>query len=113
LSRPLDLIALARGDETVWSVTGADVYDLADAATVIENAVTSQPLAIPSETYTAEIMTRCALAQLPGSDEGTKQKIKDEIRKNVRPEMFMPAAMSIDGERAGEAGPGQPANQSE
>jgi hypothetical protein len=85
----LNLVSFALGDSVEWSVEGMDTYDVADTAAIIENALTAQPLLIPSATYQAEVKTRVALAQLRDADEEVKQKVRDEIRQNTTAEDVM------------------------
>lgn len=88
LERVLDLVARGRGEAIDWSVGGMDVYDLADASTLTEMALTSDPLAIPSATYRRELFKAVAHAQLPNIDEAARQKIDQEIEQGVHEEDF-------------------------
>lgn len=90
LERALDLIAAGRGEDIVWSVGGMDVFDLADASTLTEMAVASDPLRIPSATYRRELFKSLAHAQLPHVDDETRKKIDGEIDAGVNAEDMQP-----------------------
>ncbi len=88
--KTFELISFARDDDAEWSVEGMDVYDVAEAAGIIENALAAQPLEIPSPTYQAEIKTRAALAQMRDATEEVKQKVRHEIQRATTAESVMP-----------------------
>lgn len=86
LERTLDLVARGRGESIDWDVAGMDVYDLADAKTLTEMALASDPLQIPSVTHRREILKAVSRAQLPHLDEETRQTIDREINAGVNAE---------------------------
>lgn len=86
LERALDLVARGRGETIDWDVAGMDVYDLADAATLTEMALASDPLKIPSATHRRELFKAVSRAQLPHLDEATRQTINREIEAGVNAE---------------------------
>lgn len=86
LERVLDLVARGRGEDIAWSVGGMDVYDLADASTLTEMAVSGKALEIPSPTYRREMLKSVAHAHLPHVDEAIRQKIDAEITEGVTEE---------------------------
>lgn len=90
LERLMDLVSRGRGERITWSVRGMDVFDLADAATLTDMAVASDPLRIPSATYRRELFKSIAHAQLPHLDEDTRQKIDGEIDAGVHAEDLLP-----------------------
>lgn len=86
LERMLDLVARGRGESIDWDVAGMDVYDLADAKTLTEMALASDPLKIPSATHRRELLKAVSRAQLPHVDEETRQTIDREIDAGVNAE---------------------------
>lgn len=90
LERVMDLISRGRGERIVWSVGGMDVYDLADAATLTDMAVASDPLRIPSATYRRELFKAVTRAQLPNLGEDARRAIDAEIDAGVSAEELLP-----------------------
>lgn len=86
IERALDLVARGRGESIDWDVAGMDVYDLADAKTLTEMALASDPLQIPSPTHRRELLKAVSRAQLPHLAEDTRQKIEREIDAGVNAE---------------------------
>lgn len=82
----LDLIACARGDQMRWSVQGMDRFDLVGLLQLVEAALTSEPLQIPSATHRRELMKSVSRALLPGVPEDVRTSIDAEIERGVNAE---------------------------
>lgn len=87
IERVMNRCAEMRSEKVKFTVAGMDAYDLEDATTIIENAVASEAIPIPSVTWKREKFKRAALADMPDATTEIKQKIYDEIEKGVTQEM--------------------------
>lgn len=83
--RILNLLALGRGESEGlrWSVGGMDQFNISDNQLLVDVAVKTNSLGIPSVTFKRELYKRIALSQLPDIDEGTRQAIGQEIDRNI------------------------------
>lgn len=86
IERTYDLIAEGRGDDVDWSIEGLNVFSLADAAVIVDNATKAAMLPIPSATFRRELAIRTAEALLPGADQETKDAIRREIGDGIEAE---------------------------
>lgn len=89
----------AERDKT-WTAGGMDRYDTSDAKSVAEDALSADPLQIPSATYRREVLKKVALSQLADADESIKAKIRKEIDAGVHdeehePETDTPPAVNV------------------
>jgi hypothetical protein len=89
--KALDLVAAARGDRLTWAVQGMDRFDLLGLLQLIEAALTSDPLQIPSPTHRRELMKSVSRALLPGLPEQVRTTIDGEIDRGVNAEDTDPA----------------------
>ena len=83
MERVYDLVSEARGEDLVWSVSGLDVFNIADATTVVANATQIKMLAIPSKTAKKENYARVIEAAFPNLPQEKKDAMLDEIDKGV------------------------------
>lgn len=86
--RLLDLVSATRGEATppTWEVGGFDHFKVTDADSIINMALTLQPLQIKSPTFQREMQKRVARSFLSDADEDLTQTIDDEIESNVTDE---------------------------
>lgn len=86
----LDLVTLARGEALTWSVEGMDRYEGVDASTIVDVALASDPLAIPSVTHRREVFKAVSRAMLPHVREDVRAAIDREIEAGVNAEDTRP-----------------------
>jgi len=84
--RIFDLVSAARGDRLTWSVQGMDRFDLVGLLELIEAALTSDPLQIPSPTHRREVLKSVSRALLPSVPEDVRATIDREIERGVNAE---------------------------
>lgn len=82
----LDVVALARGESLTWSVEGMDRYEGVDASTIVDTALASDPLGIPSVTHRRELFKAVSRAMLPHVREDVRAAIDREIEAGVNAE---------------------------
>lgn len=83
------LISEGREDGYEWSIEGMDKYDTADMVGLVQAVTQADLLDIPSPTFAREVRTRVALALLPDINQGLKDKIREEIEKNLPDEAVL------------------------
>jgi hypothetical protein len=81
-----ETVGKARGDETIWTVTGLDHYDVNDREQVLEEAISIDQVSIPSETFKKTHKKQVARKLLTGVDPQTWATIDDEIDEGVESE---------------------------
>lgn len=86
LERLLVLVSDARGDVLAWSVEGMDRYEDVSAKDIVDSALASEPLRIPSVTHQREVAKAVSRAMLPHLQEGVRAKINAEIEAGLNPE---------------------------
>ncbi len=80
-------ISDARGDDVVWQAHGLDSYEVDDRESVLEEAISIDQVAIPSETFKRTHKFQVAKKLLSGVDPDTLAAIKAEIEAGVSAEM--------------------------
>jgi len=88
-------ISAARNDGLTISVKGMDAYDLADSATLIANAATTQTLGIPSKQYRIEKYKKIVRAELSHLSEESMKTIDQEIEAGVTDEPEVGSTMNL------------------
>lgn len=84
------MVALGRGDEEkTWTAHGMDDFDDTTTAALLEQALNLEAVQIPSSTFQVEyrfgIAKRLLGAKTPRE---TLQAVRDELNKNMSPEMY-------------------------
>lgn len=98
IEKVFSLVSFARNDDIEWSVTNPATFDLADANTLITNAITAMPLGIQSAEHNIELQTAIAMAMNAHSSEDSKKKMREQIAKAWSPEavaLMQQAALGI------------------
>jgi hypothetical protein len=99
--RVLDRASLARGDGLTWAVQGMDRFDVADVGAVVDAALASDPLLIPSVTHRRAVMKGVSRALLPTATEEQRAQIDREIDAGVNAEDTDPPRVPPIGSRPG------------
>jgi hypothetical protein len=76
------LASEALGEDIEWDIGGLQGYTVVDQKSVIDNAIATETLVIPSATYKRKKAERIVRADLPELDEATMKDIMDELDKN-------------------------------
>ena len=72
-----------------------DAYDLADSATLIANAATTQTLGIPSKRYRIEKFKKIVRAELNHLSETSMKEIDQEIEAGVTDQPEVGSSMNL------------------
>lgn len=104
----LTLVSGARGDSLAWSLDGLNDYGGMSAGDIVEMALSSDSLRIPSATHRREVMKRVSRAVLPDVPEQTRAQIDREIDAGVSPEDVRDSTIPPPGgdDESGEGGAG-------
>jgi len=81
-----DVIANVRKEAVVWVPHGLDGYETDDREQVLEEAISLQAVAVPSQTFRKEHAKRMVKKLLPGLPPETVATISDEIDKGIEGE---------------------------
>lgn len=81
-----DLLAAARGEDIEWNVEGFDSFETVDLTLLIEAAVQTDAIGIPSPIFKRELAKRMVKKLLPDLPSSTLGDIEKEIDKNITDE---------------------------
>lgn len=84
------MVVLGRGDEEkTWTAHGMDDFDDTTTAALLEQALNLEAVQIPSSTFQVEYRFGIAKRLLgPKTSRETLQAVRDELDKNMSPEMY-------------------------
>jgi len=91
----MDMVAIGRGDEPRWAISGLDRFDVAEVADVVEQAERLEVIPIPSPTY--QLRHRYHLAKTVLGDEASETDlaaIEVELRAALTAEQMMTEQMT-------------------
>jgi hypothetical protein len=112
--KTLNLVSRIVGDNTEWVVAGFDSFEVSSMMEELQTAALISTFSIQSPTFKAELQKDIASRVLDHLDEGTRQKIADEIEEAVEqqaeavtappvpPGVVPPGATESDGDEAPE-----------
>jgi hypothetical protein len=101
-------ISEARGETVPWTAHGLDNYDGDDRATIVNEAIQVNQIAIPSLTFAKHYKTYLALRILPNVQPDVAEVIRREIEDGVEDEKRQSEVMAALAEKAVNAGETEP-----
>jgi hypothetical protein len=91
-------ISEARGEDVVWTPNGLDNYEVIDREATLEEAISLDQVAIPSETFKVTYKTQVAEKLVTGMDPRTLETMRQEIKDGVHAEHAI-AELARDAEK--------------
>jgi hypothetical protein len=91
-------ISDARGEDVIWTANGLDNYEVIEREAVLEEAISLDQVAIPSETFKITYKTQVAEKLVSGVDPQTLDTIRKEIKAGVHAEHEV-SELSVEAEK--------------